>query len=143
MYGEAELPKVTGQVPRPLNILLAEDTVFFKKAITAVLVKAGHNVVHVGDGQEALEMFKLKGDRFDLIVSDIEMPRLNGFELAKAIRTGSVNSQVPLLAISARANASYIAQGKQAGFNIYLEKLKPDHLLKSVAELTNPEEKAG
>jgi len=127
---------------RPLRILLVEDTVFFRKAMTLVLSKAGHEIVQAQDGQEALELFNAAKGAFDMIVSDIEMPRMNGFELAKAIRSGTSNTRIPMLAITSRAGVSQRALGKEVGFDSFLEKLKPEQLLNTVAELTPPKVEA-
>ena len=142
-YGKAEskVPLLEGLPPRALKILLAEDTVFFKKAISLVLSKAGHQVVAAADGQEALELFNQDPSQFDLIVSDIEMPRLNGFGFAKAVRANKTHATVPMLAVSSRNDASYRTKGLEAGFNVYLEKLKPDLLVKTVNELAAADRK--
>jgi len=69
------------------------------------------------------------------VISDIEMPRMNGFQLATTLRNHPVHSRLPLLAVSSRADRQYVIDGKKAGFDIYLEKLKPELLLASIAEL--------
>ena len=114
---------------------MVEDIVFFKRAISKVLLEAGHEVVIANDGRDALELLEAGHHTFDLVVSDIEMPRMNGFELAKAIRASGSHSALPLLAISSRADKSSKDLGIKSGFNIYLEKLKAETLLGAVAEL--------
>ena len=76
------------------------------------------------------------------MISDIEMPKLNGFQLARAIREGKLNANVPMLAVSSRADGSYIEEGSKSGFNLYLEKLKPQVLPNAIAELTAKDRKA-
>lgn len=122
--------------PQNLNILLAEDTVFFRRAIEKVLVQAGHEVTMAVDGRDAIEILEKNPGKFHLVVSDIEMPRMNGFQLAEAIRKNSQLKSLPLLAISSRADKNYTNQGIKAGFDIYLEKLKPALLLDAVSQLT-------
>lgn len=117
------------------KILLAEDTVFFRKAIKAVLEKTGYEVITVNDGQEAIDKLNSGDDSFDLIISDIEMPRLNGFQLACSVRKTPALKSIPLLAISSRADRQYIQEGHLAGFDIYLEKLKPSLLVNAVEKL--------
>lgn len=124
------------------KILLAEDTVFFRKSIRSVLEKVGFEVVTAVDGQEALEFLNKNDAQFDLVISDIEMPRLNGFQLAQAIRQHPRFSATPLLAVSSRADSEFRAEGKQAGFNLYLEKLKPDLLLNAINQLLSKESSA-
>lgn len=125
-----------GTAPRNMNILLVEDTVFFRRAIGNVLSKEGHDVTMVVDGREAMETLENESKTFDLIVSDIEMPRMNGFELAKAIRANHKFSSLPILAISSRADRGSMEIGLKSGFNVYLEKLKPTLLLDAVTKLT-------
>ncbi len=118
-----------------VRILLVEDTVFFRKAIKSVLDKRGYEVILAQDGIEAIEILNKKEFKIDLIVSDIEMPRMNGFQMAAAIRKNPTYTNIPMLAISSKADKQYRQEGMKAGFDIYLEKLKPEVLLAAVAEL--------
>ncbi len=121
----------------PKKILLVEDTAFFRKSIKAVLESAGYEVLLASDGQDAMEMLSSVGEKIDLIVSDIEMPRMNGFQLAATIRQHPAYNKTPLLAISSRADDKYVNQGKKVGFDYYLEKLQPDVLLNAISNLVN------
>ncbi len=76
-----------------------------------------------------------------MVVSDIEMPKINGFQLAASIRKHPTFSKIPLLAISSRADKQYRLEGSKAGFDMYLEKLKPALLLAAVSELTRKDRK--
>src|SRR5690606_9425163 len=108
-------PKVSsGEVLKNLRVLLVEDTVFFRRAVADVLTKAGHSVTMANDGKEAIDTLEKNPDAFDLVVSDIEMPRMNGFELAKAIRANRNLSNLPLLAVSSRADQNYSDKGIEA-----------------------------
>ncbi len=123
------------------TILLVEDTVYFRKAIKAVLEKRGYTVVLAQDGQEALEILN-KENGIDLIVSDIEMPRMNGFQMAKEIRKHPAYAKIPMLAVSSKADKDYRREGMNSGFDMYLEKLKPEVLLAAISELWKEERKA-
>lgn len=118
------------------RLLLVEDTAFFRKAISSVLMAAGYDVTIATDGRDALDLLAKGTVRFDIIISDIEMPRVNGFELVKAVRANPHWKSVPMLAISSRADQSYTEKGLQMGFDVYLEKLKPAILLEAVQQLT-------
>lgn len=118
----------------PPKILLVEDTPFFRKAIGRVLVDAGFDVSTANDGQQAFEMLTREPDAFDIVVSDIEMPRMNGFQLAAAVRAHAKCARLPLLALSSRASKQHIQRGIEAGFNVYLEKLQSQILLKAVGD---------
>ena len=145
-----DLVQHTSKVPKknligetaPCRILLVEDTVFFRRAIAATLEKSGHKVSMANDGQEAMEILNGSPEKFDLIVSDIEMPRMNGFQLARNVRKHSSYAKTPMLAISSRADKNYTEEGIKSGFNLYLEKLKAEDLLHAVRALTQQEEAA-
>jgi two-component system, chemotaxis family, sensor kinase CheA len=121
-----------------LSILIVEDTVFFRREISRILIGAGHEVVVATDGHQALQILEKDPQKFDLIVSDIEMPKMNGFELAKAVRSNQILKSLPMVAISSRADKKYSNLGMEAGFDIYIEKLKTDTLLGAVASLSSP-----
>lgn len=122
-----------------IQILLAEDTPFFRKAVAQVLEQAGYSVMVANDGQEAFDILSNSKNPFDLVISDIEMPRMNGFELAAAVRKSSFATSMPMLAVSSKADKKYVQKGLDAGFNVYLEKLKPDLLLQAVGNLIEGE----
>lgn len=123
------------------RILFVEDTVFFRKTVKALLEKSGHVVTTAVDGQEAIELLRLHPQDFDLVISDIEMPRMNGFDFAEAIKKNSQLASIPLLAVSSRADSHYKARGMKAGFDLYLEKLKSDELFKAIEQLTKSKKK--
>src|SRR5690606_23766479 len=110
------------------TVLLVEDTVFFKRAIKEVLERKGYNVITANDGLEALEALEKYDGEIDVIVSDIEMPRVNGFELARTIRMEKRWKALPMIALSSKADKGHVEKGMKAGFNMYLEKLKPQVL---------------
>src|SRR6201996_4770436 len=78
------------------HILLAEDDESLRKFLAAALVKAGHAVTDFGDGGDAYEC--LKGDSFDLLLTDIVMPGMDGIELAK--RAAELNDGLKIMFIT-------------------------------------------
>jgi two-component system chemotaxis sensor kinase CheA len=129
--------KVAGpREKKSLRILFVEDTVFFRRAVSIVLEKEGHQLSVAVDGREALDLLEKSPTAFDLVISDIEMPKMNGFELAEAVRANPALAHLPLLALSSRADHRHSERGLRAGFNIYLEKLKPALLVEAIAEVT-------
>lgn len=121
-----------------LRILVAEDTTFFRRAFSDVLKRAGHRVDFAVDGIEALEALEKDPASYDLLISDIEMPRMNGFDLAKSVRERSHLAHLPMMAVSSRADAASSEKGIESGFDVYLEKLKPEVLLRMVRKLGKP-----
>lgn len=118
------------------KLLLVEDSVFFRRLVKGVLEEAGHTVVTAIDGKDAIELLARTKSPFDLIISDIEMPRVNGFEFAVSVRAHQTHAKTPLLALSSRRDKHHIAEGQKAGFDLYLEKMKPEVLLGAIEDLT-------
>lgn len=117
------------------EILLVEDTAFFRKLIKSFLEQGGYSVVTANNGLEAQDILARKDQPFDLIVSDIEMPKMNGFKLASSVRQHKIHGTTPMLALSSRSDRKYINQGEEAGFNVYMEKIKSELLFNSVNQL--------
>ena len=98
--------------------------------MSAVLLREGHKVSVAENGSDALEILnKSARTDFDLVLSDIEMPKMNGLQLAQAVRKNDQWKNVPMIAITTKYNAVYVEEGKKAGFNAYLEKLNAEVLL--------------
>jgi two-component system chemotaxis sensor kinase CheA len=112
--------------------LLVDDSPFFRNLIAPLLTSANWSVTTASDGAEALKL-REDGQQFDVIISDVEMPNLNGLALAEAIRGDARWSQVPLIALSSHAKENDIAAGREAGFNEYLAKSDPTRLPETLA----------
>lgn len=124
--------------PEDIRVLIAEDTAFFRRQLKKLLTSQGFDVVTADDGQEAIEILNSsKAGEFNLLVSDIEMPRLNGFELATQVRASNHFTSLPMIAVTTRFKQRDIDRGKEVGFNLYLEKLNEQQLLNGVSSLLN------
>lgn len=110
------------------NVLLVEDSAFFRNLLIPMLTIAGYSVTVAEHGEAAITMCK-EGAQFDIIVSDIEMPGLSGFDLVRELRADSRMKQVPIVALSSHANPKDIERGMEAGFTDYVTKLDPKALL--------------
>lgn len=118
------------------KILLAEDTVFFMKQVKKILEQFGHTVVHAPDGEQAWQMLSnAKPGEFQLLLSDIEMPNMDGFQLAEAVRKDERHSKTPMIALTTRFREADRDRGRNVGFNRYLEKLKSDELITAIQEV--------
>lgn len=115
------------------KVLIAEDSSFFRRLIVKIIAEAGYQVFTACDGVEAKEF--LQSNTVDIVVTDIEMPHMNGWELAEYIRSVDSLSHLPLMAVTTRFSKDDIEKGKQAGFDIYQEKLNGDLILNGIDEL--------
>ncbi len=105
-----------------LQILLAEDNIVNQKVACKMLEKQGHKVTVVNDGKEAVEAFV--ANSFDLVLMDIQMPVMDGFEATKAIREQekSINRHTPIIALTAHAIEGYREKCLEQGLDDYISK---------------------
>jgi two-component system chemotaxis sensor kinase CheA len=131
----------TNAVRRQSRILFAEDSAFFRGYIRQVLEEAGFTVEAVADGAEAWSVLESSAaGRFTVLLSDIEMPILDGFELATKVSSDARFKALPLIAITTRYSNADVERGRQAGFTRYLEKLNAEKLLSVLDEVTSAKE---
>jgi two-component system chemotaxis sensor kinase CheA len=117
------------------TLLFVDDSAFFRNMLVPVLKAAGYDVTAVGAADEALALIK-KGSKFDAIISDIEMPGMNGFELAEAIRADARSAHVPIIALSSITSPATIERGRQAGFHDFVAKFDRQGLIAALKETT-------
>ena len=118
------------------RVLFAEDTVFFARQVTKLLESIGVEVDHAENGLLAWEKLKkADSNHYGLILSDIEMPSMNGYDFAKSVKTDPKFQSIPMIALTTRFNEMDQKRGIDSGFNKYLEKLKSDELLDALYDL--------
>ena len=122
-----------GEDGSSLRILLVDDSPFFRNLLTPLLSVAGYKVTTVDNAGAALEM-RDAGIVFDAIISDIEMPGMNGFEFAEAVRGDPRWENVPMVALSSHATEQDFDRGREVGFNEYVAKFDREALVKTVAQ---------
>ena len=113
------------------RILLVDDSPFFRNLLTPLLSVAGYDVTSVDGPARALEM-REQGKDFDAIISDIEMPGMDGFGFAEAVRAEGRWSDLPLVALSSHATSKDFERGRQVGFDDYVTKFDRDALLETL-----------
>ncbi|MHA1563745.1 MAG: hybrid sensor histidine kinase/response regulator [Alphaproteobacteria bacterium] len=115
------------------RLLLVDDSAFFRNMITPLLQVAGYDVTTADSATQALGMCEA-GAKFDLIISDIEMPGMSGFEFTEKIRAEGAWKDVPVVALTSHTAPKDIDRGRKAGFTDYVGKSDRDALLRSVSE---------
>ena len=115
------------------RILLVDDSPFFRNLMTPLLSVAGYDVTTVESGDAALEI-REKGSDFDVIVSDIEMPDMSGFDFARKVKEEGPWQDVPLVALSSHATESDFEKGREVGFSDYVSKFDRDALLETLSQ---------
>ncbi|MBA2674287.1 response regulator [Ramlibacter sp.] len=115
------------------TILVVDDTRSMRKMVAAVLAGAGYDVAEAGDGVEALEL--ARGQRFDLVVTDHNMPRMDGVTLVGELRRLPDYDAVALLVLSTEADPALKQRGRDAGATGWMAKpFDPQRMLDIVAK---------
>ncbi|MEN8908136.1 MAG: chemotaxis protein CheW [Clostridiales bacterium] len=112
------------------KILLVEDTPFFQKQEREYLESSGFEVVLTSNGKEALTV--LEKEKFDCVISDIQMPLMDGIELIKKIRENNKISNLPAIALTSMSTEKQKKIGLDSGFDYYEIKLDRDNLIKTI-----------
>jgi two-component system chemotaxis sensor kinase CheA len=118
----------------PARILLAEDSTFYRNLLTSYLSAAGFDVVSAEDGKAAWKLLQ-DDPSFNLLITDIEMPKMNGFELVKTIRAEEKFADLPIIAVTSLSGEDDRRRGIEAGINDYQPKLDRDQVLSAVRRL--------
>lgn len=109
--------------------------------LTPVLRAAGYDVTSVPSAEEALVLLR-SGRRFDMVVSDIEMPEMNGFDFAETLRKDPHHSATPIIALSSLSSPAALERGRQAGFDDYVAKFDRPGLVAALKETRHLENAA-
>ncbi|HXN69245.1 MAG TPA: hybrid sensor histidine kinase/response regulator, partial [Bradyrhizobium sp.] len=123
-------PSATSQ-----SVLLVDDSAFFRNMLAPVLKAAGYRVRVAPNAQEGLTALR-SGQVFDVVLTDIEMPDMNGFEFAETIRADAHLSSLPIIALSSMVSPAAIERGRLAGFHDYVAKFDRPGLIAALKEQT-------
>jgi two-component system chemotaxis sensor kinase CheA len=121
--------------PAKKRLLIAEDSVTTRTLMKSILEAAGYAVIAAVDGQAAWQW--LQENKADVVVSDVDMPNMNGFELTATLRASPAYRDLPVVLVTARENETDKVHGIEAGANAYLVKSAFDqrNLLETIAQL--------
>lgn len=115
-----------------VQILIVDDSETIRKMVELVLTNAGYSVTQAADGAEGLERFSQ--GKFALVISDINMPRMNGLEFIQTVR--EIDSEIPILALTTEAEEVMRQKGAEAGADGWIVKpFKPAQFLDIVRQV--------
>jgi len=117
------------------SVLLVDDSAFFRSMLAPVLKAAGYRVRVAPNAQQGLAMLR-SGQSFDVVLTDIEMPDMNGFEFAETIRSDQHLNHMPIIGLSSLVSPAAIERGRQAGFYDYVAKFDRPGLIAALKEQT-------
>ena len=117
-------------------ILIADDSATIRKFVSFSLTTKGFEIIPVSDGMEALE--KLPQREVDLIITDLNMPNVDGFELISTIRGNEEYTDIPIIILSSLSSQDEVNKGLSMGANSYLVKpFDPQRILYEVSKYLN------
>jgi len=116
------------------KIMTVEDSTSLREMISFVLTEAGYEVVEAKDGQDALD--KLEGLHIDLVITDLNMPVMNGIELTRSLRAAPKFKFIPIVFLTTESQAQKKDAAREAGATGWIVKpFKPEQLLKVVKKV--------
>ncbi|MCP5150010.1 MAG: response regulator [Ectothiorhodospiraceae bacterium] len=116
------------------NILAVDDSASMRQMVSFTLKGAGHAVVEAADGAQALEIAKKRG--VDLVVTDVNMPKMDGISLIKELRALPTYKFTPILMLTTESGAAKKQEGKAAGATGWIVKpFDPDQLVATIKKV--------
>jgi len=115
------------------RVMLIDDSAFFRNMLSPVLMAAGYEVRALAGGREALTVLE-DDNKFDYIICDIEMPEMNGFELAERLRGNPRTAGLRLIALSSLHSPAAVDRGREVGFTHYIAKFDRGGLIAILKE---------
>jgi two-component system chemotaxis response regulator CheY len=117
------------------RIITVDDAATMRRLIAYTLRGAGHEVLEAEDGEDALRL--LGGQGIDLVITDINMPKMDGIELVRQLRAQPRFQTTPILLLTTESDPEKKKQGKAAGATGWITKpFQPDQLVAAVAKVT-------
>lgn len=119
------------------TVMIVDDSASMRQTVKICLSSAGYDVVEAVDGKDGLA--KLDGRRVHLIISDVNMPNMNGIDMVKAIKQLPSYRFTPIMMLTTEADATKKSEGQAAGAKAWVVKpFRPEQLLAAVAKLILP-----
>ncbi len=134
--GHSEANKIEGETDEGRrHILLVDDSAFFRKFMRPVILAAGYRVSTCSDGLEGLNMLKNHGEKFDLVISDIDMPVMNGVEFCKEAKKIDKLANLPFVALTSHKEEDFEEDIKIIGFERLVTKSDRNKVINLVTEI--------
>jgi two-component system chemotaxis sensor kinase CheA len=121
--------------PARHHVLLIDDSAFFRNMLAPLLNAAGYAVSSAASAPEALIMLRA-GVRVDVVITDIDMPGMDGFELTSAVRRDPRTASIPVIGLSSLVSAESVERGRQVGLHDYVAKFDRQGLIAALKEQT-------
>jgi two-component system chemotaxis sensor kinase CheA len=115
------------------NVLLVDDSAFFREMLTPVLKAAGYKVIAAASAEQALDILA-SGPRIDVLITDVEMPEQDGFALVESIRGHSGFADLPVIALSSGVSPAAIEQARKLRISEFVAKFDRSGLVSALAE---------
>jgi two-component system, chemotaxis family, sensor kinase CheA len=119
--------------PLSRRVMLVDDSAFFRDMLGPLIKAAGYQVLAVASAAQALAAIR-SGTRVDIVITDIEMPEMNGFEFAAALRENPGTVAIPIIALSAMVSPEAIERGREVGFHDFVAKFDRAGLIAAIKE---------
>ena len=112
----------------------ADDSASVRQMVSFTLKQNGYDVIEAVDGLDALK--KLNGQKVDMLLTDLNMPNMDGIGLIKGVRSGTINKFIPIVMLTTESNDTKKAEGKAAGATGWIVKpFKPEQLIAVVKKV--------
>ncbi len=118
----------------PKNVLVVDDAMTIRNLAKFALTKGGYNILEAEDGVKGLEM--VGKNQVDLVITDLNMPNMNGLEMAKSIKGNAATKAIPIFMLTTEASQELALQGKEIGVMAWIVKpFVPEKLLAAVQKV--------
>lgn len=132
-HGAEDFSDNASAMDKQKQVLIVDDSPFFRNMLAPILGVAGYNVTTADHPGEALEMLE-RGHRFDVIVTDIEMPEMNGYQFAEQVKANPKWAKIPMVALTSHTTDRDVARGREVGFEQYIAKFDKETLLGALSD---------
>ena len=121
----------------PKTVMIVDDSTSLRQVVSIALKGAGYDVIEACDGKDAIS--KLGGSKINLIISDVNMPVMNGIDMVKEIKQMAPYKFTPIIMLTTESQDAMKQAGKEAGVKAWVVKpFKPEQMLDAVSKLIMP-----